>query len=368
MSRTSIDLEFRPVPAEHVDKAFELESTGFPADEAASLEMLRYRQRVAGPLFLGAYTPDGELVGFACATLTPSDTLTHDSLSRHVANAPYAAIHSVCVSTRHRRQGIARSLLDAYVAHLARLDGIRGARLITHHHLISLYSQAGFELVGGSSVVHGSEKWFEMRIDLIHRPNADQRPQDDEDETSIRNPGTKFSSLGSTPLAELVDTATEKNKAELFCPRAECRCLLVKRGVARLVRSRPDEFELPSLPQPIDGPTLRAVPAESWGYWSLSSPLAFENIGFSGNAPPPRPSLMTSAQTETPSIATSAIKYLICADCDIGPLGWHDTEGRDLGVEVAQENEGQTGNVRSGREFLLAVDRIRYRVADGKVE
>lgn len=66
---------------------------------------------------------------------------------------------------------------------------------------------------------------------------------------------------------------------------------------------------------------------------------------------------------------TSQIKYLTCADCDFGPLGWHDTEGRDLGVEVQEENEGANGqggggggSVRKGREFLIDLDRVRYKV------
>ncbi|SGY76392.1 BQ5605_C005g03487 [Microbotryum silenes-dioicae] len=267
-------------------------------------------------------------------------------MSKHVANAPYVAIHSVCVSARHRRQGIARSLLDAYVAHLSRLHGIRGARLITHNHLIPLYRQAGFELIGESSVVHGREKWFEMKIDFNQHPEAEQRsePAHSEDETSIRNPGTKFISLGPTPLAQLVDSTTQMNSADLYCPRADCRCLLVKRGTAKFVQSRPDDLER-SMASPAE---LQPQSLADFGLsarLSHSKTLAFhEMLRHRGRC--------------------QAIKYLICADCDFGPLGWHDTEGRDLGVEVAQENEGQTGNVRSGREFLLAVDRLRYRIVD----
>ena len=100
------------------------------------------------------------------------------------------------------------------------------------------------------------------------------------------------------------------------------------------------------------------------GYWSVSSPLAFENIGFSRNAAAPSP----SSPSATSPAAVANIKYLTCADCDHGPLGWHDTEGRDLGLEVQAENEAREGGsragpaVRKGREFLLAVDRVRYKV------
>jgi len=111
-------------------------------------------------------------------------------------------------------------------------------------------------------------------------------------------------------------------------------------------------LQLPPLPHPIG---KSSPPPFVSGYWSVPSPLSFENIGFSRNAAHPSPVPASSA----PQVA---IKYLTCADCDHGPLGWHDTEGRDLGAEVAAENEGEIGQVRSGREFLLAAERVRYEV------
>ncbi len=35
--------------------------------------------------------------------------------------------------------------------------------LICKHHLIPFYKTCGFQLVGESAVVHGKEKWFEMK-------------------------------------------------------------------------------------------------------------------------------------------------------------------------------------------------------------
>jgi len=39
--------------------------------------------------------------------------------------------------------------------------------LLCKENLIPLYKGAGFTLVGPSSVVHGQEQWFEMRIQLL---------------------------------------------------------------------------------------------------------------------------------------------------------------------------------------------------------
>lgn len=39
-------------------------------------------------------------------------------------------------------------------------------------------------------------------------------------------------------------------------------------------------------------------------HWLVSDMFAFENVGF--------------------SMTVDSIKYLACADCECGPIGWHD--------------------------------------------
>ncbi|XP_065671650.1 guanine nucleotide exchange factor MSS4 isoform X2 [Hydra vulgaris] len=55
-------------------------------------------------------------------------------------------------------------------------------------------------------------------------------------------------------------------------------------------------------------------------YWLVNDMMTFENVGFSHNV--------------------GTIKYLACADCEIGPIGYHDT---------------QVPN-----EFYVAVSRVKY--------
>lgn len=99
---------------------------------------------------------------------------------------------------------------------------------------------------------------------------------------------------------------------------------------------------------PALGP-LPAPPATVQWWLVTPSPMEFENIGFS------RPVVRTgnNAGTRTPSRVVVAcfhlfpiaspkrIKFLICADCDVGPLGWSE--------------EG-------GKEFWLACSRVKYAV------
>lgn len=96
---------------------------------------------------------------------------------------------------------------------------------------------------------------------------------------------------------------------------------------------------MPDLPAGLDTAT------DEDGYWSVASPLEFENIGFSH-------SVTSNDKT---------VKYLTCADCDLGPLGYHDTEGRDLAVEVQEENEKRPLD-RLTRSFLVSLARVRYRL------
>lgn len=97
--------------------------------------------------------------------------------------------------------------------------------------------------------------------------------------------------------------------------------------------------------------------------WLVASPLTFENIGFTKGVVSNTAS-STEASTRTiPSLPEGAsIRYLACADCDCGPLGWHvEHKGSDLGRDVDREiNTGASGPVR---EFLIAVERCRYKLA-----
>ncbi|KAK9763443.1 hypothetical protein K7432_009862 [Basidiobolus ranarum] len=152
-----------------VPTAYELESAGYDASEAATLDKLEYRQKVAPELFLGRYL-DGQLVGYIVSTLASEPTLTHNSMSDHVPNGKTVCIHSVCVDKKHQRKGIAANLLKEYIRRLQESNGncdspkYERIALIAHDYLIKLYESCGFTLLGESEVVHGPDKWYELQI------------------------------------------------------------------------------------------------------------------------------------------------------------------------------------------------------------
>ena len=65
--------------------------------------------------------------------------------------------------------------------------------------------------------------------------------------------------------------------------------------------------------KPEDGETLTK-------HWVVDDMFKFENIGFSKDV--------------------GTIKYLICADCEVGPIGWHDTQEK--------------------KAFFVSIDRISH--------
>lgn len=75
--------------------------------------------------------------------------------------------------------------------------------------------------------------------------------------------------------------------------------------------------------------------SDSTAFWYVDgSPMAFENIGLSRAS-------KTILPAHTPGLADAAgdIKFLICAECDMGPIGW---------------------SFEGGTKAWLAAERVRY--------
>lgn len=95
--------------------------------------------------------------------------------------------------------------------------------------------------------------------------------------------------------------------------------------------------------------TLLPAPPATTHWWLIRpSPFAFENIGFTRPVPPGDKSSGTRSVFEVLHSLSDApfheeptkkLKLLICAECDLGPLGWTE--------------EG-------GTEFWLACSRVKY--------
>lgn len=160
---------------------------------------------------------------------------------------------------------------------------------------------------------------------------------------------------------------SKRNKYLLLCPDERCRCKILRKGVGKYEEKTGLIYNLPPLP----GNDIKTATDSRQEYFTIPDMMAFENIGFSKTVtftqdPAPSSSSSTISQNDSPTssntdtvITTKApatqgsnqvqVKYLSCADCDVGPLGLQ---------------------IVGTRECYLKVDRVRHLTEDavsGKV-
>lgn len=126
-----------------------------------------------------------------------------------------------------------------------------------------------------------------------------------------------------TPEAHL-DTETNKNTMRMRCLR--CDSLILEPSTAVFTKHE-SLVEIPSMKKKHDlvanksSDGAEVIHNDSHDrFWLLTDMLTFENIGFTNTV--------------------DQKKYLICADCEIGPLGFQ--------------------NLEKPNEFLVCVERVKY--------
>lgn len=182
-----LNVRFREVVPTDLPAVIALEHGSYPEDEAASKATLQYRQHQAAPYFFcalidgsaehdAANDSSGEtLVGYICSTRCYS--FTQESMTTHDAGGHLLAIHSVVVRDDFRRRGIASFMLKEYIKHVSNFnlqweeEGRRGSPiekivLLAKANLLTFYVNAGFHVVRLSPIIHGSERWYELDMDL----------------------------------------------------------------------------------------------------------------------------------------------------------------------------------------------------------
>lgn len=227
------------------------------------IKVPRFRHSQARELFLGAYLSDNhKLVGYVCSTLSPSTSLTHESMSNHVPSSPSVCLHGLCVSSNYRRGNIGSGLLREYISRMesARKDGSESYErilLITHEELRPFYEKASFEWVGKSDIVHGSRPWFEMRRSLTGLPPPTSSPSlppaqidlpqalppgawEALQRPSRSGPAPRLLSSFSGGAVDIISQGEETggtalNKFNLICPREGCGSIILTSGVAKWV-------------------------------------------------------------------------------------------------------------------------------------
>ncbi|VDK60977.1 unnamed protein product [Onchocerca ochengi] len=91
-------------------------------------------------------------------------------------------------------------------------------------------------------------------------------------------------------------SSNNRNALPIHC--MQCNCAILSPNVASFVDAKP--FSLPFCRQAKDSTSISAEVINSW--WQVERMFDFENIGFTH--------------------ARDGVKYLICANCDDGPVGY----------------------------------------------
>eukprot|EP00948_MAST-09A_sp_MAST-9A-sp1_P002389 g2389.t1 len=212
--------------AHHLKEAFAIESSSYPADEAASLGALKMRMEKANEHFEGLFLNQGQpnsnshwasgsLIGFVCGTCTNAEKLEEESMAEHHPNGRTLCIHSVVIHSDFRRRGLATILLRKYIGN-ARLQNLDNVRLITKPHLLHFYEKAAnFKFVREWEGTHGQEKWMEMILDLRTVPQFQVDAFSLPNEDFSGNPAC----VCSLPQQRCKNADDSKNKKGIIFPK-----------------------------------------------------------------------------------------------------------------------------------------------------
>lgn len=157
----------RQVKMEDLQACNQVESLGFPEEEAASLDSIRSRI-AAYPESFFVFERDGRIVGHIMGAVIDKlyieDEMFSD-ISLHNRDYPIQAIFSVCVHPDFRRQGIAAQL----IRHMVDACITRGKEAITltcKKEKLAYYAKFGFKDHGIAGSVNGGAVWYNMVLEL----------------------------------------------------------------------------------------------------------------------------------------------------------------------------------------------------------
>uniref|UniRef100_A0A8C5MK84 Guanine nucleotide exchange factor MSS4 n=1 Tax=Leptobrachium leishanense TaxID=445787 RepID=A0A8C5MK84_9ANUR len=106
-----------------------------------------------------------------------------------------------------------------------------------------------------------------------------------------------------------------KNARAVLCQR--CGCKVLSAGVATLAKR---ELLLPSMKKTSLAENSEQECELLIEHWLVHDMFTFDNVGFSKDV--------------------GSIKFLVCADCEVGPIGWH--------------------NLKEQNSFYVALDRVHH--------
>ncbi|MGO4273823.1 GNAT family N-acetyltransferase [Paenibacillus sp. TAF58] len=152
---------------QEIRKAYEIETSVYSKEAAATLEAFYMRQHVFGAYFLVAeHELDHQIIGVTNSVKIHNKDLADDSIKQETHPAEdgqYLCVLTIAVHPSYQRRGVATKLLQRIVE-IAKKDGLNGIVLMCEEHLISFYEKNGFLYASPSSSQHAGIQWHEMNL------------------------------------------------------------------------------------------------------------------------------------------------------------------------------------------------------------
>ena len=148
-------------------RCYQIESTAYEGDEAATLEKIatRIAQYPEGFLVMEIA---GEIIGFinsGCAYEVVMSDEAFKELVGHDPAAPNVVIMSVVLDPGHQGKGYSTLLMRTFVEQM-REAGKRTIHLMCKDRHVDLYRHFGYRYVKPSASDHGGMAWHEMVMEL----------------------------------------------------------------------------------------------------------------------------------------------------------------------------------------------------------
>jgi ribosomal protein S18 acetylase RimI-like enzyme len=158
---------FRPPVLEDAARCFEIETSAYGGDEAATLEKIRTRIAQCPQGFLILET-GGKIAGFinsgGAFDVVMSDE-EFKELIGHDLEAPNVVIMSVVVDPAEQGKGYAKLLMHRFIEQMKDMDKTSIHLMCKDQH-VSLYEKMGYRYIKPSASDHGGMAWHEMSMDL----------------------------------------------------------------------------------------------------------------------------------------------------------------------------------------------------------
>lgn len=158
---------FRQAVPSDADRCFEIESSAYEGDEAATLAKIRKRIADYPQGFL-VMELTGQVIGFinsGCAHQVVMSDEAFKELVGHDPAAPNVVIMSVVIDPAFQGRGHATEMMRTFV-HQMRHAGKGSIHLMCKERHVALYARQGYKYVKPSASEHGGMAWHEMVMPL----------------------------------------------------------------------------------------------------------------------------------------------------------------------------------------------------------